>query len=155
MMNAPRPVSDAQMRYLKPLVKAFSRFHVWLYKQSGGRLFGRLQGTEICIVRMTGARSGAVREFPLMYIPHGDDVLLVASFAGAPRHPVWYHNLVKHPEIEVIVGGVARRMIARLADAAEKAERWPHCCTAYPDFRRYQARTVRDIPVFICAPAGD
>ncbi|MGD9603444.1 MAG: nitroreductase family deazaflavin-dependent oxidoreductase [Gammaproteobacteria bacterium] len=165
-MNAPRPLTETQLRVMKPLVMLFSRLHVWLFKRSGGRRFNRMGGGEVCVVRMTGAKSGAVREFPLMCIPHGDDILLVASFAGAPRHPVWYHNLVRHPRVEILTGGQSRAMTARLAGADEKAAlwpvccasypdfaRWPVCCASYPDFARYQQRTVRDIPVFVCEAA--
>jgi deazaflavin-dependent oxidoreductase (nitroreductase family) len=80
-------------------------------------------------------------------------MVLVASLAGAPHHPVWYHNLVKHPHFEVTVGQVTRRLVARVASQEEKAQVWPLCCTVYPDFQLYQDRTARDIPVFICAPA--
>ena len=75
--------------------------------------------------------------------------------AGAPRHPQWYYNLVRYPDIEVNIRGERLRLVARLATDAEKAEVWPLCCKHYPDFERYQQRTSRDIPVFICAPAAN
>jgi len=153
-MSPPRPITEAQLRFLKPIVRLFSRLHIGLFKLSRGRLFHRMGGGDVCIARMTGARSGAVREFPLMCIPHGENVLLVASFAGAPRHPVWYHNLVRHPRVEIMAGGRTRPMRARLASPDEKAALWPLCCASYPDFARYQQRTGRDIPVFVCEPVA-
>ncbi len=87
-----------------------------------------------------------------MHVPYDDGIVLVASLAGAPQHPVWYHNLRAHPEIEVIVGGQVRRYTARLATADEKTRIWPVCDEVYPDFELYRSRTDRDIPIFICQP---
>ena len=153
-MGNPRPITEAQIRFVKPGLKLFTQFHVLLYKWTAGRLFNRIGGGEICIVKMRGAKSGQFREFPLMYVPYRDGIILVASFAGAPNHPVWYHNLVKHPEIEVTVGPNVHHLVARIANAEEKAAVWPLCCKVYPDFDLYRRRTQRDIPVFICEPAG-
>ena len=152
-MASPRPISKAQMRLIKPGIKLFTAFHVFLYKLSDGRLFSRMGGGEICIVKMTGAKSGQPREIPLMYVPYRSGIVLVASLAGAPNHPVWYHNLVKYPQFEVTVGSVVRILVARIASKGEKADVWPLCCQAYPDFQLYQNRTERDIPVFICEPS--
>ena len=151
-MGSPRPITEAQLRLIKPGLKVFTQLHVSLYKWTGGRLFNRMGGGEICIVKMTGAKSGNSREFPLMHVPYRDGIVLVASLAGGPRHPVWYHNLIKHPEIEVTIGTNTRQLTARIASADEKAALWPLCCQAYPDFALYQRRTLRDIPVFICEP---
>lgn len=154
-MASPRPITETQLRLMKPALKAFARLHVLLYKLSGGRLFNRMGGGEICIVRMTGARSGQTREYPLMHVPYGDGIVLVASLAGSPRNPVWYYNLVAHPEFEVTVGRETRQLTARLASADEKRALWPLCCRIYPDFALYQRRTGRDIPLLICEPVAE
>lgn len=151
-MENPRRITEAQLRIIKPILKLFTRLHVALYKLTGGKFFNKMGGGEICIVTLTGARSGASIDFPLMYVPYKTGIELVASLAGAPKHPVWYYNLTKHPEFEVTVGRETRRLIARRASQEEKAEVWPVCCRAYPDFELYQNRTDRDIPVFICEP---
>jgi deazaflavin-dependent oxidoreductase (nitroreductase family) len=85
-------------------------------------------------------------------VPYKDGVILVASFAGGPKHPVWYYNLVAHPQIEVTLKGERKTLIARRASSEEKAAVWPLCCSHYKDFDLYQRRTPRDIPVFICEP---
>ena len=151
-MNTPRPITETQMRLVKPSLKVFTKLHVFLYKLAGGRWFNRMSGGEICIVKMTGAKSGKSREFPLMYVPYQDGIVLVASLAGGPRHPVWYHNLVKYPQFTVTVGRDTRQLIARRASREEKIAVWPLCCQVYPDFALYQRRTQRDIPIFICEP---
>jgi deazaflavin-dependent oxidoreductase (nitroreductase family) len=133
-------------------LKAFTRLHVALYKMSGGKLFTRLAGDEICMVTMTGAKTGKKRTIPLMYVPYEDGVLLVASQGGAPRNPVWYHNLKAHPEVEILEGGTKRTLRARQLEAEEKAKAWPVCVEHYAPYEDYQKRTTRDIPVFYCEP---
>jgi len=111
-------------------------------------------GTPVCLVTMTGAKSGRRRSIPLMYVPYGEAVILVASLGGMPKNPVWYYNLLEHPNIIVEQGGRRRALKARLAGADEKARLWPICVEQYPPFAKYQRRTTRDIPVFVCEPEG-
>lgn len=151
-MSNPRPISEWQFSLLKPIARWMSALHTALYRASDGGVGGRFGGGDVCLVRMTGARSGRAVEIPLMYVPYREGLLLVASFAGAPRHPAWYHNLVAHPQIEVTWKKQSKRLLARVASADEKAEVWPLCCQHYKDFDLYQRRTGRDIPVFICEP---
>ena len=135
-----------------PMIKLFSQMNASIYRMSGGRVMGNMGSSAICVVRMQGARSNKWRDVPLMFVPNGDGVVLVASLGGAPKHPVWYHNLVAHPDIEVLVKDKTLKLRARLASAAEKAALWPRCVTAYPPYADYQKKTTRDIPVFICEP---
>lgn len=134
------------------LIKAFTRLHVWVHRLSGGRLMNEVGGDAVCFVTMTGAKSGHRRILPLMYVPHGEQVLLVASQGGAPRDPAWAHNLRAHPEIEIVQGGQRRRMRAREARPEEKATLWPVCDQHYAPYADYRQRTSRDIPIFVCEP---
>jgi deazaflavin-dependent oxidoreductase (nitroreductase family) len=134
------------------LVKGITRLHVLLNRLTGGRLFNSLGGDDVCFVTMKGARSGRTLTVPLMYVPYRGGVLLVASQGGAPRNPVWYHNLVKHPEIEVAHRRRRMKLRARLAAAAEKPELWPICDQHYAPYADYRKRTTRDIPIFVCMP---
>lgn len=135
-------------------LKLISRTHVALNRLSGGRAFNTLGGDEVCFVTMTGAKSGRRIVMPLMYVPHGQGVLLVASLGGAPKNPVWYHNIAKTPEIEVRHRGRAMNLRARLATAEEKPALWPICDAHYAPYADYRARTTRDIPIFVCEPRG-
>ncbi len=135
-----------------PAIKLFSQMNAAVYRMSGGKLMGSMASSPICVVRMQGARSNVWRDVPLMYVPNGDGVLLVASLGGAPKHPVWYYNLVAHPDIEVLVKERTLKLRARIASAAEKAALWPKCVAAYPAYADYQKKTTRDIPLFICEP---
>jgi deazaflavin-dependent oxidoreductase (nitroreductase family) len=134
------------------LLKTFTRVHVALHRLSGGRWFNRLGGDEVCFVSMTGARSGRRLTIPLMYVPHGEGVLLVASQGGAPKNPVWYGNLVKHPDIEVEHRGRRMSLHARLAAPEETPALWPVCERHYAPYAQYRQRTSRDIPIFVCEP---
>ncbi|MDX1382898.1 MAG: nitroreductase family deazaflavin-dependent oxidoreductase [Thermoanaerobaculia bacterium] len=134
-------------------LKAFSSVHTCLYRLFGGRAFHRLGRWDMCLVTMTGARSGRRRTLPLMWVPDGEAALLVASQGGAPRHPQWYHNLVAHPEVEIEQGGRRSRLRARLLAGDERARAWRVCVEHYPPYEQYQRRTDREIPVFRCEPA--
>ena len=134
------------------VVKTVARAHVFLNRLSGGRLFNTLGGDEVCFVTMKGAKSGRSLTIPLMYVPYRDGVLLVASLGGAPRHPVWYHNIVKHPEIAVSHRGRRMKLRARVAAPEEKPALWPLCDARYAPYADYRKRTTRDIPIFVCEP---
>jgi deazaflavin-dependent oxidoreductase (nitroreductase family) len=101
---------------------------------------------------MTGAKSGRTLTLPLMYVPYEGGVLLVASQGGAPKNPVWYGNLVKHPDIEVNHRGKRMKLRARLATSVEKPDLWPICDQHYAPYAEYRTRTTRDIPIFVCEP---
>ncbi len=131
-----------------------TRLHVLLSRLTGGRLFNTLGGNDVCFVTMKRAKSGRTLTIPLMYLPYRDGVLLVASLGGAPRHPAWYHNLVKHPEIAVSHRHRRLKLRARLATPEEKPELWPICDGHFAPYADYRERTTRDIPIFVCAPAS-
>lgn len=134
------------------LIKAVTRLHVFLSRVTGGRLFNTFGGEEVCFVTMKGAKSGRTLTIPLMYVPYRDGLLLVASQGGAPRNPVWYRNLVKHPEIVVSHRRRSMKLRARIASPEEKPELWPICDQHYAPYADYRKRTTRDIPIFVCEP---
>lgn len=149
---ANEPMTESEFKQMRRFIKPFSAFNVWVYQLTGGRLMGTFQGRDVCLVRMTGARSGAPRTVPLMYVPYREGVIIVASQGGAPQSPVWHKNLLAHPEIEVQYKRRRMKLRARRVDDEEKARLWPVCVEHYPSFADYQARTDRNIPVFLCEP---
>ena len=86
------------------ILKTMTKVHIFLHRLSGSSMFNTLGGDEVCFVTMTGAKSGRTITIPLMYVPYGEGVLLVASQTGRPTNPVWYHNLVKHPISRSAIG---------------------------------------------------
>ena len=145
--------SATQERIADPVIRLMTVANVWAYRLTGGRLGGTfLRGAPICLVTTTGKRSGQSRTVALLYLPDGDDVVLVASKGGMSKSPAWYHNMVARPEVLVQIGSATRRMRARRASDAEKAALWPRLVAMYPDYDDYQARTTRNIPVMILSP---
>jgi deazaflavin-dependent oxidoreductase (nitroreductase family) len=104
------------------------------------------------LVTMKGAKSGKLRDIPLMYVPYRDGVIVVGSQGGAPRSPVWVKNLQANPDVTVRCVGKTLELRARQVDEAEKAQLWPICVQHYREYADYQARTDRSIPVFVCEP---
>jgi deazaflavin-dependent oxidoreductase (nitroreductase family) len=142
-----------QERIAKVAIRVMSALNVWAYRASGGRIGGRfLRGAPVCLLRTRGRKSGEPRVAPLLYLADGERVVVVASKGGMAQHPLWYRNLVEHPDCEVEIGATRRAMRARTAGPEEKAALWPRLVAMYRDYDDYQARTDRDIPVVILEP---
>ena len=108
----------------RTVLRAISAAHVAVYRLSGGRLGARFKGMTFLLLRTTGARSGRLRTTPLLYVSDGATVVLVASNGGQARHPGWFFNLLRTPEVELVVGTETWRARARVADPAERARLW-------------------------------
>jgi deazaflavin-dependent oxidoreductase (nitroreductase family) len=111
-------------------------------------------GATLLILHTIGAKSGQERLSPLLYRERGDDLVIFASYAGAPKNPAWFHNLVAHPEVTVEVGGETRTVRARVADREERDELYDWNKQEYDTFKEYEAKTDRVIPVVILEPVG-
>ena len=134
--------------------KRFTGLNNAIYRATGGRLMGSFDGNPVLLLHHVGRRSGEERTTPLLYLSDGDDLVIVGSMGGTPKHPAWFHNLRAQPATEVEVGRERRTVTARVADAEERAELWPRLVEHYPAFASYQARTEREIPVVILSPRG-
>jgi deazaflavin-dependent oxidoreductase (nitroreductase family) len=129
--------------------------HTFLYRASGGRIGHRVPGLgpSMLLLDHVGARSGTKRTSPLLYIADGDDVVIVASKGGFPKHPAWYHNLMATPDTEVQIGRERRAVHARVATPEERKRLWPRVVEAYSTYDEYQARSKgREIPLVILEP---
>lgn len=139
--------------FVRRIMKLYTKLNVWVFKKTNGRLMNRFPGgAPICLVGMTGRKSGQRREVMLIHLPHGDNKLLVASQGGLDTDPVWFRNVMASPRVDITVNGMTGNYAVRQADSEEKRALWPHLLSLYPDFDEYQARTDRDIPVLICEP---
>lgn len=99
-----------------------------------------------------GWRTGRETSTPLSYARDGERVLIAASFAGSGRAPVWYHNLVVHPDVTVTIDGRVHTCRARTLAAEEAALAWPKLIAVYSTFTRYLGRARRTIPVIELSP---
>lgn len=125
------------------------RDQVAQYEASGGADGATMRGMPVVILTTKGARSGKVRKTPLMRVEHGGCYAVVASMGGAPKHPLWYHNLVAHPLVELQDGPVRQDMLARETTGEEKLLWWGRAVTAFPDYADYQRQTARETPLFV------
>jgi deazaflavin-dependent oxidoreductase (nitroreductase family) len=139
----------------EPSPSEWAREHVQRFEESGGRLEDTPGGMAIVVLTSVGARSGKLRKTPLMRVEHGGEYAVVASLGGAPKHPVWYHNLKKNPHVELQDGPVKRDYRAREVTGEEKAVWWDRAVAAYPDYADYQKKTTREIPVFVLTPMAE
>ncbi len=146
-------IPKSNVRVIRPLMKAWSAFNVFIYRLSAGRLLGSFMGAPVCLVTMTGCKTGKIRTIPLIYLPHGEDVILVASQGGLDTNPIWYRNLIANPDVQIQDRARKRILRARRASDEEKRDLWPHILGIYKDFDAYQHRTARNIPVLICTPS--
>lgn len=136
-----------------PALRRLTGLHTILYRATGGLVGHRLPGgPSMLLLDHVGARSGARRTTPLVYVEDGDDLVLIASKGGHPRNPAWFHNLLAHPETTVQVGSARRRVRARVASSAERERLWPKAVAAYSGYAGYQRRTNREIPLVILEP---
>jgi deazaflavin-dependent oxidoreductase (nitroreductase family) len=127
----------------------FGQEHVKRYLETDGAEGHDWRGTTVLILTTTGRRTGESRSTPLIYRPHGDDYLVVASKGGAAEHPAWYLNLRDSPDVTVQVLGDRFKAKARTASAEEKPELWESMTEAWPAYDEYQRNTDREIPVVV------
>ena len=138
-----------------PSPRDWVREQVELYESSGGTKGTTLRdtGLPVIIVTHTGNKTSAIRKTPLMRVKDGERYVLVASQGGAPRDPVWVHNLRVEPQVELRDETVQRPMRVReVKDAAERQRLWALAGAAFPPYADYQARTTRQIPLFVAEP---
>ena len=138
-----------------PSTKDWARKQAEQYESSGGTEATTLNGMPVVVVTSRGNRTGKLRKTPLMRVEHDGTYAAVASLGGAPKHPVWYYNLVAESHVELRDGTVKRDMVAREVTGEEKAQWWERAVAAYPDYADYQAKTEREIPVFVLEPPAD
>ena len=126
---------------------------VELYESSNGAEGTTLYDLPCIIVTNKGNKTGAVRKTPLMRVVDGDNYVLVASWGGAPKHPVWYYNLKSEPNVEIRdIDKVQLMLVQEVTDPIEKARLWKIAVAAYPPYQEYQEKTSRVIPVFVASP---
>ena len=118
-----------------------------------GRVGGYVEGTPLLLLHHVGAKSGTARVSPLVYQAVGESYAVFASNGGKDDHPAWYHNLIAHPRTSIEVGAVTLDVIARVADAEERATIWTRQKELIPAFADYETSTSRQIPVLLLEPA--
>ena len=132
--------------------EAGTRAHIAIFRATNGRIGSKMPGTgsPMLLLHHVGAKSRKKRVSPLIYVPDGDDVVVVASKGGVDRHPAWYHNLRAHPDTEVELPREGRRRVrARVASDEERERLWPMAVAVYKPYAEYQTYTERKIPLVV------
>lgn len=117
------------------------------YRATRGTPDWPFAGRPLLLLTTTGAKSGQPRTTPLMYVEDGDGLLIIASNAGAPRHPDWYHNLVAHPSVTIELGAETFAAAARVVAGDERQALWERIVAGYPFFAEHAQKAGREIPL--------
>ena len=134
-------------------MNVFPAIDRWLIPRTGGRLKVAV-GQPILLLHTLGAKSGARRTTPLLYTPHDESYIVIASKAGDPHHPAWYHNLRAHPDdVRIEVGGQQLSVRPRVVDEPERGQLWQLVNDNYNGYAKYEQRAGgRVIPVVVLEP---
>lgn len=150
-------VQDAIDEIERGELPAWISEHLAAYRASGGREGHRWDATAVgggsdvrcLLLTVRGRRSGKKYTHPLVYAEDGERFVVVGSKGGADTHPQWVHNLLADPAVEVQVGTETFAGRATRAEGRERERLWPIVATVFPPYDDYQARTRRDIPLFV------
>lgn len=139
----------------EPSTSERSHTQVERFEASDGAEANTLRGQPIIVLTSVGAKSGKLRKTPLMRVEHEGEYVVVASDGGQPAHPVWYHNLVANPHVELQDGDQRHDYLAREAQGDERDLWWGRALEVWPDYATYQTKTSRVIPVFVLTRLTD
>ena len=119
------------------------------FRANQGKAGGQLAHMPLLLLTTTGAKSGRAITKPLVYTRDGERIVIVASFAGGPKNPPWYHNLVANPEATVELGNERFRVKATVTTGEERQRLFDRQAAQMPIFVEYQHKTSRQIPVLV------
>ena len=125
----------------------FNRSIIEEFRANGGIVRGPFDGATLLLLTTTGAKSGRRGTTPLVYSKDGDRLVIMASKAGAPTNPAWYHNVLAHPTVTVEVGTESFDARATVITGAERDRLYAQHAEKNPGFLEYQKKTTRVIPV--------
>ena len=136
----------------EPSTADWARRQAERYETTNGAQAADLRGRPVIVLTSVGAKTGKLRKTALMRVEHDGVYAVVASLGGAPKHPVWYHNLKANPHVELQDGPTKRDYLAREVTGDENATWWARAVETWPDYEKYQRKTTREIPVFVLEP---
>ena len=125
----------------------FNQHVISEFRANQGKVGGQLANMPVLLLTTTGAKSGRTLTKPLVYTTDGDRIVVLASFAGGPKNPPWYHNLVANPVATVELGSERFRVQAAVTAGEERQRLLDRRAAQMPIFAEYQQKTTRQIPV--------
>jgi deazaflavin-dependent oxidoreductase (nitroreductase family) len=128
-------------------MRSFNQGIIDEFRANDGKVGGQFEGAPMLLLTTTGAKSGAQHTTPVVYTTDGDRLVVIASFAGGPRNPAWFHNLVANPEVTVELPGETFPARAVVARGDDRDRLYAVQAAKMPAFNEYQQNTTRAIPV--------
>ena len=135
-------------------IQDFNKKIIAEFRANQGKVGGQFDGMPLLLLTTKGAKSGASRTNPLAFLRDGDRYVIIASYAGAPKNPPWYHNLVANPTVRVEVGGQSFYASAEVVKEPERSALYQKVEAAMPVFSEYKRKTQRVIPVIALRRTG-
>lgn len=132
-----------------PLIKLFWSLHLKLYQWSSGRIGSTLRGLPVLLLTTKGKKTGQPRTKALMYVPHDEAYVVIASNLGKEDHPAWWYNLQAEPKASVQIGSSRFTVHAREAQENERESIWQALAEKTPDYEQYRSWTSRRIPLVV------
>lgn len=139
----------------EPSTRNSAREQAETFEATQGAEANTLRGRPIIVMTSKGAKTGKLRKTPLMRVEHDGQYAVVASMGGAPKHPVWYWNLKKHPLVELQDGAEKHDYEVRELEGEEREIWWRRANETWPSYDDYQTKTDRLIPVFLLTRVSD
>ena len=130
-----------------PDLNEFNRNLIEEFRANGGKVSGMFERSPLVILTTTGAQSGQLRTFPVVYTRDGERLVVVASKGGSDQNPAWYHNLVAHPTVTVELPDETYQARAVVVEGDDRDRLYRAHADRMPQFDEYQAKTARRIPV--------
>lgn len=130
------------------MAKTFNKGIVDEFRANDGKVGGQFEGADLLLLTTTGAKSGQQRVSPLAYFTIDGKLIIIGSFAGAPKDPAWVHNLRANPRAHIEVGTDGYDVTAHELPSAERDQLFDKVTAAAPGFAEYQSKTSRVIPLF-------
>jgi deazaflavin-dependent oxidoreductase (nitroreductase family) len=142
-------VSDDETADANKAVNDWNATVIAEFRSNQGKVGGQFEGAPVLLLHTKGAKSGQERINPMMYLDYEGKRYIFASYAGAPTHPDWYHNLVANPEVTVEVGTETFAATATPVSLDERDRVYPVQAELFPNFAEYETKTTRKIPVVV------
>lgn len=139
-------------RHNHRIVRLITAMHTYLYRLTGGVVGGLVSGAPQLLLTTIGRKSGRRFTCPLLSLPDGPNLVVVASYGGQAKPPHWARNLMANPQGWVQIGQHHWEIRAELGDPELRERLWPVFCQYYPGYEAYQKKTDRTIPLLVLKP---